>query len=196
MQRVVEQLLAFLENIGVIGLYIAIFLEGTSLPFPGIAVVLTYGGLLDLGMAAMGFVSAAMALIYSLASLLPYVLGDKLEAIFPNKFKKGISQAAGLFKRYGIWSIAISRPFGIGNYISYLAGMSRVGLVKFLTLTFIGIYPWCLTMLYLGSAFNGNYDKFLAFYREHSTVLYGTVIFLFTAFLVFSYWKYQKDKNS
>ena len=191
----IEQILAFLENIGLAGLYAAIFLEGSSLPFPGIVIVLAYGGILNLAWPEMLLVSASMAAVYSLASLLPYFLGDRMEHLLRKKFRKGIGRARRLFNRYGLWSIALSRPFGIGNYISYLAGMSHVGIVKYLALTFTGIFPWCFSMLFLGDYFNGNYEAFKAFFEEYSYFIYGGVLVLAAALFWYSFRKFKNRET-
>ncbi|MGI2326900.1 DedA family protein [Planococcus sp. YIM B11945] len=181
-----EAILGFLESIGLIGLFAVIFIEGSSLPFPGVLVVLAYGGLLKMDFLDTALVSAGMAAFYSLASLLPYYLGDKMGQRLHKKFQNGINRAAKLFRRYGIWSIALSRPFGIGNYISYMAGMSRVGIRTYLALTFSGIFPWCFAILWLGNYFNGNYEAFQAFYHEFHFIVYSAVAFLVAVFIVFS----------
>ena len=172
---VVEQLLVFLENLGTAGLFVALFFEGSSLPFPGVALVIAYGGILNPSLAASALLSAALAVTYSAASLIPYFLGKKLHTMLPKRFANGLQRASRMFRRYGIWSIALSRPFGIGNYISYIAGMSRVGIGQYVLLTFLGIYPWCLAMLWIGVYLNGNYEVFQSFYKEHQVYVYGIV---------------------
>jgi len=189
----IEQVLDFLESIGIFGVYAVIFLEGSSLPFPGVAIVLAYGGLLNLNYAETAVVSAGMSVTYSAASLIPYYLGNKVENIKWERFQIGINKASNLFNRYGIWSVALSRPFGIGNYISYLAGMSNVGIVKYMILTFVGIYPWCYAMLMLGNYFNGNYKAFISFYEQHSPYLYGAAAIVMMIILFFLYKKHKRN---
>lgn len=182
----------FLGRIGLFGLFTAIFLEGASVPFPGIVVVLAYGGLLNMSLAGMAGIAAAMAVIYSVASLIPYFIGNKLEHLIRPNIRKGLDKASRIFNRYGIWSIALSRPFGIGNYISYLAGISAVGLLKYVLLTFAGILPWCFAILYLGDYLNGNYDRFLVLFDEYKMEFYGTGLFLAIVFTGYAIWRHRK----
>lgn len=195
-QVFIGQVLQFLEQLGLVGLYTAIFLEGASVPFPGIIAVLAYGGILELTLGGMAGIAAIMGIIYSLASLIPYFIGNKLEHLLWKKIRKGLDKASRTFKRYGIWSIALSRPFGIGNYISYLAGMSNVGLTKYLLLTFMGIFPWCFAILYLGDYLNGNYDRFLMLFDEYKMEFYGTGIVLAVLFTIYSVWKRRKNERT
>lgn len=191
-QLAIEWIFRLLGELGLFGLFTAIFLEGASVPFPGIIVVLAYGGLLDMSLAGMVGIAAIMAAIYSVASLIPYFIGNKLEHLIRPNIRKGLDKASRIFNRYGIWSIALSRPFGIGNYISYLAGISGVGLLKYLLLTFTGIFPWCLAILYLGDYLNGNYDHFLVLFDEYKIEFYGTGLLLAMVFTGYAIWRRRK----
>ncbi|QDP39965.1 DedA family protein [Radiobacillus deserti] len=171
----IEVILQWLKDIGLIGLFAAMFLEGSSLPFPGIAVVLAYGYILPFSYWNTALVAAAMSLMYCLASLIPYFLGGKIDGLLKKGPQKGLQKAKNLFVRYGAWSVAISRPFGLGNYISYVAGMSKMRLTPYLLLTFVGIYPWSFVMILLGNYFNGSYEAFRTFYQSNSIYLYVTV---------------------
>ncbi|MBO8157862.1 MAG: VTT domain-containing protein [Bacillaceae bacterium] len=170
----VDYILNMLKEIGLPGLFAAMFLEGLSIPFPGIAVVLAYGYILPVNYLNTAYIAMGMSAAYSLSSLVPYVLGGKLEWFF-QKPSKGFQKARELFVRYGQWSVAVSRPFGLGNYISYAAGMSKMNLTRYLSLTFMGIYPWSYVMLLLGNYFNGSYSAFQAFYQNHSIYVYAAV---------------------
>lgn len=195
-QSIIDQILMFLKDLGLIGLFTSIFLEGASVPFPGIIAVLAYGGLLDLSLAKMASIAAVMAVVYSLASLIPYFVGNKMEHLLWDKIRKGLRKASSFFNRYGIWSIALSRPFGIGNYISYLAGISNVSLVKYLLLTFTGIFPWCFVILYLGDYLNGNYDQFKTLFNEYKFEFYGIGLLLAVLFTAYSIWKRRKKERT
>jgi membrane protein DedA with SNARE-associated domain len=169
----IEILLFWLKEIGLAGLFVAMFLEGSSLPFPGIAVVLAYGFILPVDYWNTLWIAAGMSAVYCIASLIPYILGRRLEGFFYKR--KGFAKAKDLFIRYGSWSVALSRPFGIGNYISYVAGASGMKMWPYFFLTFIGIYPWSYTMILLGNYFNGSYEEFQAFYQDHSVSIYSTM---------------------
>ncbi|MCJ7840079.1 VTT domain-containing protein [Lederbergia sp. NSJ-179] len=168
----IQQFLEWLQTIGLPGLFFVMFLEGSSLPFPGLIIVLSYGYILAPGYGSTVFIAIGMSFSYTIASLIPYFLGKKVEVHFPKKFKKGLDKSTAFFKRYGIWSIALSRPFGVGNYISYVAGMSKVHLFKYIVLTFLGIYPWSYIMILLGDYFKGNYQAFQQYFQSYSVYVY------------------------
>ncbi|MBM7583744.1 membrane protein DedA with SNARE-associated domain [Bacillus pakistanensis] len=181
----VQQFLEWLHVIGLPGLFLVMFLEGSSLPFPGLIIVLSYGYIISPGYLNSALIAIGMSISYCLASLIPYYFGMKLERYFPNKLKKGLKKAIAYFNRYGIWSIALSRPFGIGNYISYVAGISRVNIYKYLILTFIGIYPWSYVMIILGDYFNGNYEALKRSLSSYSIYIYGAVVVVILMIILF-----------
>jgi membrane protein DedA with SNARE-associated domain len=191
----IQQFLDWLNSIGLPGLYLAMFLEGSSIPMPGLIIVLTFGYLLSPGFLGIAAIAIGMSLFYSSASLIPFYLSAKLEAKFPERLKRKLVKGQIYFNRYGTWSIALSRPFGVGNYISYIAGLSKVNPFKFFLLTFLGIYPWSVIMLWLGDYFNGNVDAFNQFFRSQQIYLYG-IIGIVMIVGVFYLWRKYRRPNS
>ncbi|KUO58054.1 MAG: hypothetical protein APF84_18705 [Gracilibacter sp. BRH_c7a] len=147
----IESILTFLKEIGSAGLFLAMFIEGSSLPFPGVLVVLSYGYAMNPSMTQLIYISIIMSIIYTLASFIPYMVGSKSEQVIRKKFERRLCKAQTWFMHYGMWSISLSRPFSVGNYISYVAGMSKVPKVKYFMYTFLGILPWSFVTLLLGS---------------------------------------------
>jgi membrane protein DedA with SNARE-associated domain len=190
----VQAFLEWVHSIGLPGLFLVMVLEGSSLPFPGVVMVLSFGYLFSPSYLEVAFIALGMSICYSLASLIPYFLGMKMEGIFLKRLKKGLEKGQVFFNRYGIWSIALSRPFGIGNYISYIAGMSKVQLIKYLMLTFIGIYPWSYVMIVLGDYFKGNYELFREYFSTYSGYVYGTLFFVITITVFIYYRKFKREK--
>ncbi len=144
-------IITFLTQIGLVGLFLTMFLEGSSLPIPGIVVVLSYGYALNPSLTQLVFISIVMSIVYSAASFIPYTLGSKSEEMIRKKFGEKLCKAQAWFIQYGMWSISLTRPFSVGNYISYVAGMSKVPRVKYFFYTFLGILPWSIVMLLVGN---------------------------------------------
>jgi membrane protein DedA with SNARE-associated domain len=189
----VETTLHWLEGIGLAGLFIAMLLEGSSLPFPGIAVVLAYGYILPVTYWNAVWAAAGMSIAYSLASLIPYFIGSKLERLLIKR--KGFLKAKAVFVRYGKWSVALTRPFGVGNYISYVAGVSKMRLTHYLTLTFLGIFPWSYVMILLGNYFNGSYEAFKVFFQSYSVYLYAAAAMLIGVIFLFFMMKNKRNQK-
>ncbi len=178
-------ILNWLRELGLFGLFGSMFIEGSSLPFPGVAVVLAYGYILPLRFLYTARIAAGMSIMYCASSLIPYFLGSKLEGFLLKKPNKSLERAKNLFNRYGFWSVALLRPFGLGNYISYIAGMSEMKVVPYIFFTFIGIYPWSFAILSLGKYFNGNYKAFQSFYYKNSIFIYSAAAILLISIIFF-----------
>lgn len=150
-----EFVMNIIKELGMWGLFAGNAIEASSLPFPGALVTLTYGYALDPSWMQLFLLAITSSVIYTIFSYIPYGIGYKLKDKIKEKTSsKKIEKGQKWFRKCGLWSIAITRPLGIGNYISYVAGISKVNKWKFGGLTFIGIFPITVTMLIVGK--NGN----------------------------------------
>lgn len=171
-----------ISSMGVTGLYLVILIEGLSIPFPGTPLLLTYGYLLNLNLLDNLKIALFMSVIYVLASYVPFGIGYKLGDNVEKYFQKKLIKARKWFKKYGEVSIALSRPLGFGNYISFISGISKIRFWKYGLLSFIGIYPWFFTILYLGHSFNGKTKVILELFQNYQRYLY---IGLFTLTIIY-----------
>ncbi|MBS2970490.1 VTT domain-containing protein [Metabacillus sp. KIGAM252] len=189
-----EFVIKVLKLFGIWGLLGGIAIEASSVPFPGSLLTLAYGFVLDQPMSKMIWIAVLASIVYTIFSLIPYWIGAKLEHKVKKKFKrkkKTIERTQRWFKKCGIWSIALSRPLGIGNYISYVSGLSKVKLTPFLILTFIGVFPLNIAMLWLGSAGNlGSVQKFMSNMQTVILILLGIAL---AGYLIYRF--FIKKKN-
>lgn len=137
-----QTIMNYLNDIGMIGLFIAMFIKGSTLPLPSLIFIVSYGYLLNPTKQEMIWLAIGMSLTFTVASYIPYMIGFKLEQKIQKKFSKQLAKAKFWFKRYGEWSICLTRPFTIGMYISYVAGIGKVPYWRYTILTFTGIIPW------------------------------------------------------
>ncbi|KZZ82590.1 MULTISPECIES: VTT domain-containing protein [Bacillaceae] len=189
-----EFIIGILKSFGIWGLLGGIAIEASSVPFPGSLLTLAYGFVLDQPMSKLIWIAILASIVYTIFSLIPYWIGAKLEHKMKKKFqrkKKTIERTQRWFKKCGIWSIALSRPLGIGNYISYVSGLSKVKLTPFLILTFIGVFPLNIAMLWLGSAGNlGSVQKFMSNMQTVIFILLGLAL---AGYLIYRF--FIKKKN-
>ncbi|MFC4025338.1 DedA family protein [Oceanobacillus longus] len=169
----VDTIIDFISGLGIWGLFASVAIEASSVPFPGGFITLFFGYLLNLSFVKLVLIGLLASLVYTIFSLIPFTIGYKMEEKLKEKTnRKNIEKAQKAFKRFGKWSVAISRPLGIGNYISYVAGISKMNIWNFIILTIIGIAPWMVGMLWLGSI--GNIESVKNLIGEIQ--LYGVLI--------------------
>lgn len=187
-----EFVIDLIKDYGVWGLLASLALEASSVPFPGGLVTLTFGYFLDPSLPKLFTYALLASVVYTLFSFIPYGIGHKLEDKLKEKTNtKKIEKAQRWFKKFGSWSIAFTRPIGLGNYVSYIAGVSRVNVWKFALLTFVGIFPWTMTMLWLGST--GNLKSMKGFMDEMQ--IYG-VVALGLAALIYFFYRHKKTHQT
>ncbi|MGX9707351.1 DedA family protein [Laceyella tengchongensis] len=179
--------LDFLDKCGMWGLFVATAIEASSLPFPGALFVLIYGYLMDVSPWTLVLISAINSFVYVAFSLIPFYLGTRIEKFSKKKFdQKKIEKAQMWFKKYGEWSITLSRPTGFGNYISYISGMSHISLWRFIVFSYLGVFPWNTVLLFVGR--KGNLDTvqhFLDLMQKFGYILAGVVALAFGVWYLF-----------
>ena len=183
-----------LKILGVMGI------EGSSIPFPGLIFILAFGNTIKPTFNETIIIAIFMAGAYTLASYAPYIIGRKLGvkvlSIFDKrlKIKSAIDKSTYLVNKYGIVVIAISRWFGWGNKISYIAGISKINPVTYGLLTFTGIFPWSLLMVNLGKVFKGNLGQVLDLIKKYSIYLYSVVAVFVIIYIIISIIRYKASE--
>jgi membrane protein DedA with SNARE-associated domain len=194
-----EFIINIIKEMGMWGLFAGNAIEASSLPFPGVLVTLTYGYLLDPSWGKLITLAVFSSVIYTVFSYIPYVIGFKIKHTIKDKVNakntRKVEKAQKWFRKYGVWSIALSRPLGIGNYISYASGISKVNKFKFGVLTFIGIFPVTFIMLIVGK--NGHLESIQALMSsvQNYILIGGAVLLILYIVYKFLYSTRKKKKE-
>ena len=172
----------------------AMLVEGASIPFPGILVILAFGSTMRPNFNESVIICISMAIVYTIASFIPYAIGRKFGVkvltIFDKrkKIKASIEKSKELVQKYGVITIAISRFFGWGNKISYIAGISKIKYLPYGLLTFGGIFTWAFIMMNLGKVFRGDTNRIINTLEKYTVYLYialgiASLVYFLVAFL-------------
>lgn len=180
----------------------AMAVEGVSIPFPGIVVILTFSSTLRPSLKETIVIAFFMATIYTLSTFLPYFIGRKFGSkvldIFDEnkKVKKSIEKGKDIVEKYGLITMAISRFFGWGNKISYIAGISKIKYLPYSILTFSGIYTWAVLMLNLGKVFKGDTNFILEMIEKYTIYLYIIVGIASAAYILTMLVRYKRKSRA
>jgi len=103
-----------------------------------------------------------------------------------------IDRVDNFFNRFGSLAVLIGRMLPIiRTFIAFPAGVAKMNQVKFHVYTFIGSFPWCYALAYvgmkLGASFNTNPEFKEVFHRFHLAV--EAVIAVAFVYYVVSHWK-------
>jgi len=146
MNAVMDIILQYIIYIGYPGIFLAMFLEGLSIPFPGAYFVIFVGILVGSGLLNFWTTLAAGVLGFTLGSMGPFFLtflwGRKILALL-KRWNKGYSKkllfGKKLFRKYGPSVVVFSRPLLCGKYTSYFAGMAKMYPIQYFCCTLLGL---------------------------------------------------------
>jgi membrane protein DedA with SNARE-associated domain len=103
-----------------------------------------------------------------------------------------LDRVDGFFASYGSMAVLIGRMLPIvRTFIAFPAGVAKMNQVRFHVYTFVGSWPWCYALAYigmrLGSSWNSNPAFQETFHRFHLAV--EAVIIVGVVWFVVSHWK-------
>jgi membrane protein DedA with SNARE-associated domain len=155
---VTNWIIGSISDLGYFGLLILMAVESACVPLPS-EIIMPFAGYLVfagqfslLGAATMGAIGC------NLGSTLAYLIAAKggrkaierwgaYVLIRPAELAK----AEQFFARYGSMAVFVSRLLPvIRTFIAFPAGLARMPMVKFQVYTFLGSWPWCFALAYIG----------------------------------------------
>jgi membrane protein DedA with SNARE-associated domain len=179
----IEPIMQFMVGLGIWGLLLGIFIEAVSLPFPAALFILIYGYILKPAPLEVIFYGLAVSLFYVLVSYVPYWLSLRYESRIRSKLSEKKQDKFDRWNRkYGDWTIAMGRVLGMG-YIAYIGGFCSIKPARYGFLTFIGILPVAMVMLYLGSI--GNLSVMKESFQSVQWVINGLLLTISISFVLF-----------
>ncbi len=188
-----------------VGIVLAMAIESCCIPLPSEIVMPLAGVILVTGKILGGINSLLGVILVALAGSLGCVIGSM--AAYGIGYKGGrplmlkygryvlISQhdadkADAFFKTYGSATAFFSRLLPVvRTYISLPAGITRMSLVKFCVSTFLGSFPWCLLLAYVGTLIGGNLTKLGPIFHNLDIVIIVVLVALVALYI----WRHLRN---
>lgn len=188
MDTISQWVLVMMDKLGLFGVTLMMFLENVFPPIPS-----------ELVMPAAGF-AAAIEQMHLIAAIIAGTLGSVLGALplyylgtilderrlyhFAEKYgkyflikPKDVTSAQRWFDEYGKSVIFFGRMIpGIRSLISIPAGMARMPILPFLTLTALGSAIWTTLLAYAGYVLGANYEAVATFIEPISKIVVIVVL--------------------
>jgi membrane protein DedA with SNARE-associated domain len=161
-----QWLISLVSAWGYIAIFVTMVGESAGLPISSEIVVPLGGALASLGKLGLGapfveliFVVAVSSLANLTGSLIAFYLTRRFgEAVVLSRFGRWMGLSKGhlrlanrFFDRWGLWAVFLGRLLPIvRTYISFPAGLSKIGYVRFIIISLLGAIPWNAGLAYAG----------------------------------------------
>ncbi|QKS72988.1 VTT domain-containing protein [Paenalkalicoccus suaedae] len=179
----IQMILEFLRELGLVGLFIGIGVEALSIPFPAAIIFLLYGYLINPTGMELVWISLLSALIYTAVSYIPYAFALKYQdAVTKRMGSKRVKKMIARAEKYREWTIAIGRVLGMG-YIVYVATFCKMSPTRYGIFTFIGVLPVAFAMLYLGGL--GNVGEVYEIFQQVQYVVMAVIVGLIVLYVLY-----------
>jgi membrane protein DedA with SNARE-associated domain len=167
------------------GIALLMALESACLPIPSEIVMPFAGYLASIGRFNLYLAATFGALGCNVGSAIAYEVGARGGRAFVRRWgryillgERELGQVERLFQRYGAISVLIGRLLPvIRTFIALPSGIARMNRWKFQIYTFVGSWPWCFALAYVGYVLGNHWNSSPAL-RSTMHSLDGVVILL------------------
>ncbi|MBA3880322.1 MAG: alkaline phosphatase [Sphingobium sp.] len=171
----VEKILAVLAGFtiwvissgGYVGIAVLMAIESACIPLPSEIIMPFAGYLVYKGQMNLYLAATAGAIGCNLGSIVAYEVGKRGGRPLLLRYGKWVLIGEGeieaadrFFARFGNMAVLIGRLLpAIRSFIAFPAGVARMPLVPFHIYTFVGSWPWCFGLAWLGMVLGEKWDS-------------------------------------
>src|SRR3984893_12097254 len=170
-----QWLIGLVSSWGLIAIFVSMVGESAGLPISSEIVVPLGGALASLGKLNFGGPFIQLIVVVAVSSV-ANLTGSLIAFYLTRRFGgRGVLRRAGrwmglskghlrladrFFARFGLWAVFLGRLLPIvRTYISFPAGLSKIGYPMFTIVTLVGAIPWNFGLAYAGFLLGQNYQK-------------------------------------
>ncbi len=170
-----QQLIGLVTTWGYIAIFFTMAGESAGLPISSEIVVPLGGALASLAKLGLGGPVVELVLVVAVSSV-ANLAGSLIAFYLTRRFgEKVVLSRAGrwmglskghlrlanrFFDRWGLWAVFVGRLLPIvRTYISFPAGLSKIGYVKFIIVSLLGAIPWNFGLAYAGFLLGQHYEQ-------------------------------------
>ncbi len=151
-------IIATISSAGYLGIVALMAIESACIPLPSELIMPFSGYLVSTGRFHLLLVATAGAIGCNLGSTIAYAIGDYGGRPLIERWGAYVLISRGelervdrFFARYGSIAVLIGRLLPvIRTFIALPAGVAHMSRVKFQIYTFLGSWPWCYALAYIG----------------------------------------------
>ena len=205
-EKILTVLFGFISTLigatGYLGITLLMAIESACIPLPSELIMPFAGYLVYTGKMNLLGVATAGAIGCNLGSLIAYEIGHYGGRPLVERYgrwilmgRRELDWADHFFKSRGELAIVIGRMLPvIRTFIALPAGIARMPRAKFHIYTFIGSWPWCFGLAYLGMKLGENWRSLGKYFHQFDAVI-GAVIVAAVAWFIWSHWQHRLREN-
>ncbi|HSA93419.1 MAG TPA: DedA family protein [Terriglobales bacterium] len=190
--------IATISSSGYLGIVALMAIESACIPLPSEVIMPFSGYLVYTGRFNLWWVATAGAIGCNLGSVLAYELGSYGGRPLVEKYgaylllsRRELEWADRFFARYGSAAVFIARLLPVvRTFIALPAGIARMPRVPFHLYTFLGSWPWCFGLAWLGMKAGEKWNYLGPYFHEFDAVI-GVLLAAAVIWFVWSRWKHR-----
>jgi membrane protein DedA with SNARE-associated domain len=152
---------------GYVGIALLMAIESACIPLPSEIIMPFAGYLVSVGRFNLYWAATAGAIGCNLGSIVAYEVGKRGGRPLAERWGRYVLIGPGeldtadrFFKRFGSIAVLIGRLLPvIRSFIAFPAGVARMPLVPFHLYTFLGSWPWCFGLAWVGMKLGNKWNS-------------------------------------
>jgi len=194
-------IIAVISKAGYGGILLLMAIESACIPLPSEIIMPFSGYLVHTGRFNLFWVATVGALGCNLGSLIAYYIGYYGGRPLVERYgsyillsHKELDWTDRFFARYGDGTVFASRLLPVvRTFIALPAGIARMPQLRFHVYTFLGSWPWCLALAYIGMRLGEKWDtdpRLKMWFHRFDAVI-ALVLLIGVAWFVRSHWRHR-----
>lgn len=201
-EKILAVLFIFIKSVigatGYTGLALLMAIESACIPLPSELIMPFAGYLVFEGAMKLIWVATAGAIGCNLGSLVAYEIGYSGGRRLVEKYgiyiflsRRELDWADRFFARWGEAAVFVARLLPIiRTFIALPAGIARMPRVKFHVYTFLGSWPWCFGLAYVGMKLGENWRTIGKYFHQFDAVI-GAALVAGVVWFVWTHWQHR-----
>jgi membrane protein DedA with SNARE-associated domain len=190
--------ISVISSMGYLGIVLLMAIESACIPLPSEVIMPFSGYLVYTGQFNLWIVAFMGALGCNVGSAVAYEIGYYGGRPLVERYgsyiwlsEAELNWADRFFAKFGDWTVLISRMLPvIRTFIALPAGIARMPRFRFHMYTFVGSFPWCLGLAYLGMKAGEHWNYLGKYFHQFDKVI-GAIILIGIVWFVWTRWQHR-----
>ena len=198
-EKIIATLVALIAGGGYFSVALLMAIQSACIPIPSEVIMPLAGYALCHSQMQLILLATVASLASNIGSIPAYWVGARGGRPMVERYgsylllsRHDLDRVDHFFVRFGSIAVLVGRMLPIiRTFIAFPAGIAKMNQLRFHLYTFIGSWPWCYALAYvgmkLGASFNTN-PEFKAVFQRFHLVVEAVIVVAFVWFVV-SHWK-------